>query len=204
MKIGIIDYGMCNILNVARAFEYCGAVTEVLTRPHQLADVAAVVLPGVGAFSEAMVELRQRGFVDALRTSVADGRPLLGICLGMQLLLETSEEFGFSEGLGFIPGSVRCIPQQADKAFKVPHTGWGELRVSPSGAGGLSLEGSFYFVHSYMAVLEDESSCVASCQYGEINIASVVKNDQVTGFQFHPEKSAASGLELIRSYLEVI
>lgn len=204
MRLGIVDYGMCNILNVARAFEFCGAAPEILTHPQQILEVDAVVLPGVGAFNGAMIELRRRGFVEALQTSVANGRPLLGICLGMQLLLDRSEEFGASDGLGFISGSVKRIPGQVDKSLKVPHTGWGKLQVRPAGDVGLDLEGSFYFVHSYMAVLEDDSNCLASCQYGEIDIVSVVKKAHVTGFQFHPEKSGVSGLNLIKSYMESI
>lgn len=203
--VTVVDYGMGNLLSVARALEKCGAEVRLESSPLFVPKADRLVLPGVGAFGDAMVELRQRDLVEPIAVFAASGRPLLGICLGMQLLLDGSDEFGTHAGLGLVPGWVRRLPEQ--DGIKLPHIGWSAIRASMGrNWSGTILEGiscgqEFYFVHSYGAVPSNPKDSLAETAYGESFFSSVVSKDNVTGTQFHPEKSGEVGLAVIRNFL---
>lgn len=209
--ISLIDYGVGNLLSVRRALEYCGAKVELVNTPEQLMCASKVLLPGVGAYANAMSMLSENGMSEALKVFAQSGKPLLGICLGMQLLLDSSTEFGFVEGLGLIPGTVLPIPKSAvnGKSVKVPNIGWRDL-VSAEGRetwegtflhNTPSLKSSVYFVHSFMAVPTSAMHRVADCEYGGTAIAAVVENGNVWGAQFHPEKSGKVGLAMLNTFV---
>lgn len=212
-KITLIDYGMCNLLNVARAFEHCGADVLITEDPAAAQDADKLVVPGVGAFSECMRELQERGFADAIRRYVDTQRPMLGICVGMQMLFDTSEEFGEHAGLGILPGRVRAVPGKstAGEAQRVPHIGWSHL-VAPEG--GRSWEGTLlndftaqqpavYFVHSYAATPADESDRLADTIYGGHRLCAAVQRNNLMATQFHPERSGEIGLAIARKFVEL-
>lgn len=205
--IAIVDYGSGNVHSVRRAFEHCG-VEPVLT-----ADAAAIeradrlVLPGVGAFADSMRGLRERGLIEPILRFVQSGRPFLGICLGMQMLATTSEEFGVHEGLNLIRGHVVRIPScDVDgKAHKIPHIGWAELVPAAAWEGSIFDDTpehtSVYLVHSYRFEPEDDRHRLADCFYGGHRMAAAVRLGNITACQFHPEKSGAAGLRMIASFL---
>lgn len=209
--ITVIDYGVGNLFSVRRALEHCGATVNLVSDPSELKSADKVLLPGVGAFSNAMEMLGARGMDQAIIDFAASGRPLFGICLGMQLLLDRSSEFGTVNGLGLIPGSVEPIPAQdnAGARLKVPHIGWSSL-VYPEGRS--SWDGTLlasidpannavYFVHSYMAVPEQPAHRIADCRYGDTAVAAVIGRDNVWGAQFHPEKSGKMGLSMLSTFV---
>jgi glutamine amidotransferase len=203
--ITIVDYGVGNLLSVVRAFEYCGAQTRVESSPNRVVDAEYLVLPGVGAFSVGMAELRQRGLVDALHDYAASGRPLLGICLGMQLLLDGSDEFGACTGLGLVHGWARKLPSEAN--CKLPNVGWGDLQ-RPDGQNWESLlphqlqsKKDYYFVHSYYADLQNMEDILAQSKYGDFLFCSALKKENISGYQFHPEKSGEAGLHLLANFI---
>lgn len=206
MKPGVtvVDYGMGNLLSVTRALEHCGARVAVESSPLFIAKAERLVLPGVGAFGNGMAELQQRNLVEAVRNHAGGGRPLLGICLGMQMLLDGSDEFGASAGLGLVPGWVRTLPEQA--GIKLPHIGWSAIRPAGRNWDHTLLEHvppgqEVYFVHSFHADPKDPGDCLAQTPYGDVQFCSVVRKDNITGCQFHPEKSGEAGLGIIRSFL---
>lgn len=210
-RITVIDYGVGNLLSVQRGFERCGAEVVLTPDPEVITAASHVVLPGVGAFAIAMQALVERNLVPAIRELAKRGTPLLGICLGMQLLLDESEEFGLTSGLGLIPGRVVPIPTVAvsGEAQKIPHIGWNTLEyaVGRSGWQGSILTNAnpgeaTYFVHSFMSVPADPAHRVADCFYGGHRVAAVIARDQITGCQFHPEKSGKAGLLILRRFLE--
>lgn len=209
MRVALIDYGMGNLFSVQRALETCGAAVDVVVEGSALNDAAVVVLPGVGAFADGMAELRSRGFVEALRAHAAAGRPLLGICLGMQLLATASEEFGVHEGLGVIAGRVVPVPSTTTDGVpqKVPHTGWSALQVAGDSTWtGTALDGtppgtSVYLVHSFHLVPDNAQHRLAICDHGGHTITAAVTAGSLLGVQFHPEKSATAGLRLLTSFL---
>jgi glutamine amidotransferase len=197
--IAIIDYGMGNLHSVSKAVERLGYTAEVTSDAVRLAAADGAILPGVGAFGDAMRELRETGLGDAVLDYVRSGKPLLGICLGMQLLFTASEEHGEHEGLGLLPG--RAVRFRGD--FKVPHMGWNRLcfhRESPLFAG--MEEGHVYFVHSYHVRLGEPSDLLASTDYHG-PVTAIVNRDNVYGMQFHPEKSGAVGMRLLDNYLKM-
>jgi glutamine amidotransferase len=195
--IAIVDYGMGNLRSVEKAFQNVGYQAVVTNRPEAILEASGVVLPGVGAFGDAMFNIRQLGLLDPIRKMVKQGKPFLGICLGMQLLFSTSEEHGQHIGLNFIPGHVRRF--RGD--FKIPHVGWNQLkfhRHHPVLEG--IAEGEYvYFVHSYYADPLDPSVIVASTDYHQL-VPAIVAKDNVVGIQFHPEKSSASGLKMLENF----
>lgn len=204
--VTVVDYGMGNLLSVTRALEHCGAQALLESAPSRIALAEKLVLPGVGAFGQGMDELRQRGLVDALREYAASGRPLLGICLGMQMLLDGSDEFGAGAGLGLIPGWVRKLPGQP--GIKLPHIGWSAIGP-PQGASwqGSLLENvpaghEMYFVHSFHADPADPGHRLAETAYGDYAFCSAIRKDHITGCQFHPEKSGEAGLGIVRAFLK--
>jgi len=208
-EITIIDYGVGNLLNVVRAFQYCGADIHIVDKPHTIDEVGLLVLPGVGAFSDGMNELNKRGFIAPIMNHVKAGKPLMGICLGMQMLFDTSEEFGHHSGLGIIEGGVIAIPDTGVDGLKhkIPHIGWNELLpVHESGWSGTILdsigEGSTaYFVHSYMANPVNQEDLLANCIYDGRKICAAIQRENVIGLQFHPEKSGNVGLQIIRNFI---
>lgn len=198
--IAIIDYDAGNTFNVQKAFTYLG-IPNVLTADKEIILSAdGVVVPGVGAFRQAMDTLKRRQLVPVLENVVTGRIPILGICLGMQLLFDSSTEYGETEGLGFIPGTVEAIPQ--DLGLMVPHTGWNRNRLLDATSPFSCIDGEYtYFVHSYY-VNCDARYITATADYG-IEIAAVVAAGNVYGMQFHPEKSAAIGLRLLKRFGEI-
>lgn len=207
--ITIVDYGVGNLLSVQRAFEHCGAVTVLANTPQEIATAERLVLPGVGAFADGMAGLRERGLVDAVRTFARSGRPLLGICLGMQMLASVSEEFGQHDGLDIIPGRVRAIPRESVEGhpLKSPHIGWSDL-YPPSGrtwADSILSDTppltSVYLVHSYAVDPVDDQDVLAQCEYGGRRVTSAIGHGNIFGCQFHPEKSGPAGLRMLANFM---
>lgn len=210
-EVTVIDYGVGNLLSVQRGLEHCGAKTTLTADPEQILAAKRVVLPGVGAFGNAMQALEQRGLVAVIRELAQRQTPLLGICLGMQLLLEESEEFGVTAGLGLIPGRVIPVPTQtlSGEAQKIPHIGWSALLLSSAlrDWNGTLLQDNrpgeaAYFVHSFMAAPSNPAHRIAECVYGGHLIPATIGRDQITGCQFHPEKSGEVGLKILRRFCE--
>ncbi|WP_304768858.1 imidazole glycerol phosphate synthase subunit HisH [Undibacterium sp.] len=205
----MIDYGVGNLLSVQRGFEHCGAKVILTADPVRILAAKRVVLPGVGAFANAMLALESLKLVDAIRELAKRKTPLLGICLGMQLLLESSDEFGVTAGLGVIPGRVIPIPSQTKSGAmqKIPHIGWNALQPSNEAdwqqtlLQGTDPGESVYFVHSFMAATTDAEHRIADCLYGGHKIAAMIARDQITGCQFHPEKSGEVGLRILRKFI---
>ena len=195
-RIGIIDYGMGNLRSVQKAFAYLGVEAEVIQTPGEAAEASRLVLPGVGAFHDAMLRLRESGMDEAVLRAARDGKPLLGICLGMQLMFEASEENGWDEGLGLFPGVIRRL--KGGNGLKIPHMGWNTIRTKASMLFPEETTETVYFVHSYCApdLTEDTS---ASCKYGQVFTAAVSRG-HVSATQFHPEKSGDTGLEMLRRF----
>jgi glutamine amidotransferase len=202
--VTIVDYGLGNLHSVAKGLEYAGAKVQVAEDGAALSRASAVVLPGVGAFADGMRGLDQRGHSDELRHLARKGVPLIGICLGAQLLLDGSEEFGFTQGLGIIPGQVRAIPSAG---VKVPHVGWNRIQRTPAAdasgpaVAGLADDSWCYFVHSFHMEPADPAHLLASTSYGDHEITAIVGREQVVGFQFHPEKSGSGGLALLARFI---
>jgi len=201
--IAIIDYGMGNIHSVHKALEFTGAKTIVTNKPEAIASAKKCVLPGVGAFDDAMRELKKQNLISCLRQYVSNHKPLLGICLGMQLFFEESEEARESKGLGFLKGKVKKF-KQAD-GLKVPHMGWNQLKKSKKEC--LLLEGicdnSFvYFCHSYYPQPKETDVVAATTPYG-LDFAAMVWQDGLYGVQFHPEKSQSVGLKILKNFVEL-
>lgn len=208
-KVSVVDYGSGNLLSVTRAFERCGAQVHLAHDAADLIDADRLVLPGVGAFGSGMQGLADRQMVDAIRRFAASGRPLLGICLGMQMLASHSEEFGATDGLGLIPGAVVPVPAMDvdGSAQKIPHIGWAEVSPpTPDRWHGTmfaqtAVGCSVYLVHSYRFEPDDETHRLADCWYGGHRISAAVQAGMVMGCQFHPEKSGESGLKLLAAFL---
>jgi imidazole glycerol-phosphate synthase subunit HisH len=200
--IAVLDYGMGNRRSVQKALEHVGARAAITRDRQTLLDADGVVVPGVGAFPQAMHNLRELGLTQPLRERVAEGTPLLGICLGMQLLFERSEELGGSDGLGLLAGSVRALPAGS---LRIPHIGWNEVRFdrrSPLTAGLPEGGCPFYHVHSFAARPADAEVVIGTAEYGE-RFATIVAHGSVFGVQFHPEKSSAHGLRMLGNFSEL-
>jgi len=201
LPVGVIDYGRGNIHSVIKALQHLGSDPQPVSDPDRLAAYPALVLPGVGSFADAMTSLRQRGLVGAIQAYPPSGRPLLGICLGLQLLLERGTEGKETPGLGLLRGEVRRL-EAGDR--KVPHTGWNEVRFAHSSplTQGLGDAAYFYFVHSFAAFPIQAADWLGSTTYGE-RFASVAGSGNVLGTQFHPEKSGRHGLTILRNFLRL-
>jgi imidazole glycerol-phosphate synthase subunit HisH len=204
VKIAIVNYGMGNLASVRRAFEDIGADAYIADHPVALYEANRVVLPGVGAFGEGMKNLRAAGWTEALRDAVSQGKPLLGICLGMQMLAGTGEEGGTSDGLGLIPGKVRRLDTLGCK-LRIPHVGWNEVQFKTNDAifGGIPDCSDFYFVHSYVLIPDDAGHLIATAPY-DCEVPAVVRNGNVFGAQFHPEKSSRAGRQLLRNFVSYV
>ena len=210
--VTIVDYGSGNIRSIARAFIYNNCKVTVTDVPEEVAKADRLVLPGVGAFRNCMIELERRNLIEAVLKFVATGKPFLGICVGMQVLLDQGTEFGMHKGLGLIPGQVIPIPRaMADGTpLRVPHIGWAELE-SPEITGTIShlgqsiiasdaLNNEVYFVHSYTAALDNPEHCLAEIDFHGHRLTAAVMKENVTGVQFHPEKSGFVGLSMIERF----
>lgn len=212
MKITVIDYGLSNLLSVRRAFAYLGAQVEITSSRGKIMEAQALVLPGVGAFHDGMASLTRLSLVEAIQDKCTAGTPLLGICLGMQMLFEESDEFGVHRGLGLIPGRVERIPAAdvQNVPQRVPHVGWNHLLL-PAGRksfddtvlAGAVPGNEVYFVHSYEAKPAQETYRLADTLYGGRRICAAACRGSVTGRQFHPEKSGPVGLRIIEQYLRL-
>ena len=208
--IGIVDYNMGNLASVINAFKKIGADAVLESDPSKLGRYDKLILPGVGAFGDAMTHLKSNGMDEAVKTFAASGKPLLGICLGMQLLFESSEEFGTTKGLGLIPGKVVAFDEgKFDHPQKVPHMGWNELFQTNVGANpcgcplfeDLPSEFYLYFVHSFHAVCDDRYA-IGKTHYG-YEFVSAVQNGNIFGIQPHPEKSHENGLKIIENFTKL-
>jgi glutamine amidotransferase len=201
--IALVDYGMGTLRSVLKAVDSIGAPIEVVAEPEAVVAADRVVLPGVGAFRDAIGALRERGLAQAVRDAAAAGRPVLGLCLGMQLLATRSSEFGEHSGLDLIPGSVERL--QTTPGLRIPHVGWNDLAVRRPDdpiVGALGPEPTFYYVHSYEFRPDDPASVTGVTDYGR-PVTATVASGNVFGVQFHPEKSSEAGLRIIGNFLEV-
>ena len=202
--IGIVDYNMGNLASVINAFEKVGADIAVESDPSKLHEYDKLILPGVGAFGDAMEHLKENGMDTAVKAYAKSGKPLLGICLGMQLLFESSEEFGSHKGLGLIEGQVVAFDERKfDHKLKVPHMGWNELfkQNNTSLFDGLEKEFYLYFVHSFHVVCDDKYA-IGKTYYG-YEFVSAVNKDNIYGIQPHPEKSHENGLKIIENFVNL-
>ena len=202
MSVVIIDYGMGNLRSVRRAFEECGASAAITESPADLNSATHIVLPGVGAFPDGMANLLERGYSDALRKAASENIPILGICLGMQLLADVGYEVRRCEGLGLVSGQVKKLDQTPE--LRIPHVGWNEV----SSFHGEQLFdqipelSDFYFVHSYHFVPESQDTVISTTSYGSTFVSAIRKNNTY-GVQFHPEKSSELGMTLLRNFLSL-
>ncbi|MDR1604214.1 MAG: imidazole glycerol phosphate synthase subunit HisH [Gracilibacteraceae bacterium] len=195
--IGIVDYDRGNLHSVAKALLRLGYEASILREPEAAAVARGLILPGVGAFADAMEALRGKGWIEALQNYVRTGRPFFGICLGMQVLFDVGEEHGEHAGLGFLPGRVTRF----GPGVKVPHMGWNNLRLLRENplCAGVPQNSFFYFVHSYYAAPAEENCRAGVCDYGG-EFAALVGRDNIWGTQFHPEKSGRWGLRLLDNF----
>lgn len=205
--IVVVDYGRGNLFSIGQALRHLGAAHEISADPERLVRAERIVFPGVGAFNDAMRGLEARGLVAPLKAAIAAGTPILGICVGCQLLLSQGEEFGTHEGLGIIAGTVSRLPEPRPgdpAAIRIPNVGWRAPRVRP-GAPVLSALGDgemVYFVHSYAPAPDDPSHVLATIPVNGRDVPVAVGRDNVIGVQFHPEKSGPVGLRLLAAFLE--
>ena len=199
--IGVVDYGLGNLASVQNALEHLGYDASVCSDPDALQAFDRIILPGVGSFRVAMERLDAQGWSVRIQEFVATGKPLLGICLGMQLLFDKGEEHGPRQGLGLIPGQVTALTPEG--GLRVPHVGWNNLAtiVPHPLLSGIKQQVDFYFVHSFHCVPEEHSAILATCDYGGEFVA-VVARGNVAGAQFHPEKSQPSGLRLLDNFAD--
>lgn len=205
--IAIIDSGVANLRSVEKGFARLGVDAKVVEEPRALAEAAGIVLPGVGAFADGIAKITTQGFVEPIRREIERGKPVLGICLGLHFLFSESEEFGRHRGLDLLPGRVRRFaddlpdPAIPGARLKVPHMGWNSVRIERSAPllAGLPEEPYFYFVHSYYVEPADPKVTAGTTEYG-IRFTSVIWRDNLFATQFHPEKSQAAGLQLLKNF----
>ena len=201
VRLAIIDYGAGNLRNVARAVAHLGYQGCITAAPREVLAADAVILPGVGATADTVRNLRERGLDEAIAQFVASGRPFLGVCVGLQVLFEASEEGGEHDCLGILPGRVRRLPD----GLKVPHIGWNRVRQTQEHPifSGVPDGDFFYFVHSYYAAVGDPSLVAAETEYGVV-FPAVVARDNLVATQFHPEKSGQTGLRIYANFLRQV
>lgn len=202
-RIAIVDYQMGNLRSVEKALEHVGAHPEITSDPERIRAADKVILPGVGAFCDAIRELRSRQLMEPLRDCIASGKPFLGICLGLQLLFEKSFENGEYEGLGVLKGNV--VRFNLPHEFKVPHIGWNRVHSQQANVpllNGLSTDPYMYFVHSYYVVPSDPSIIWLTSDYS-IPFCAAIRKDNLFATQFHPEKSQKEGLQLLKNFAEL-
>ena len=208
MKIAIVDYGIGNVRSILSAFENQGVDIFLTSDKKEILKSDGLVLPGVGAFSHGMKSLEGCGLVGGIKEYVASDQPFIGICLGMQMLFERSEEFGETIGLGLIPGKVIKLPTKDDQNEKLPHVSWNELNSKSTQWADTILEGieegsDMYFVHSFVAQPKDSNNILSTTEYSNYNFCSSVKKNNIYGCQFHPEKSGKTGLKIIKNFIRI-
>ncbi|GAB3439350.1 imidazole glycerol phosphate synthase subunit HisH [Insolitispirillum peregrinum] len=213
-RVVLVDYGVGNLLSVARALSACDGEVTISGDPAIIAAADRLVLPGVGAYGDCMAELGHRGLTERVKSYADTGRPLLGICVGMQILFEGTEEFGFHAGLGLLPGQVRAIPATTGdgQPHKIPHIGWTTI-TPPAGQNVDSWQGTIlmnvepgstcYFVHSFTAQPTIPAHRLADADYHGRTISAAVHHDNLSGTQFHPEKSGQVGLSILSAFLSL-
>lgn len=201
--IAVIDYGMGNLRSVQKALEKVGAKAEITSDPKKILGARSAVLPGVGAFKDCMDNLKERGLLETVPEFIKTGKPFLGICLGLQLLFSHSEEFGKVPGLGIIPGkTVRFnFEENNDAKLKIPHMGWNQVHIKNDSSlfSGIPDASWFYFVHSFYVVPDKASAVCATADYGSEFVCGI-QRENIHAFQFHPEKSQAIGLSLLKNF----
>ena len=207
MKITIVDYSIGNVQSLFNALDHNNVTATLSHKEEVIMDSDGLILPGVGAFGKAMNELNKRDLPRILKNYVDAGKPLLGICLGMQLLLEESKEFGHNKGLGFIKGTVEKFPSSLEA--KLPHVSWNELKEKKTNwkdtiLSGIDTKEDFYFVHSFICKPSDPKHILAVTNYSEYEFCSVINRDNIYGCQFHPEKSSHSGLKVLKNFTEYL
>jgi len=202
--IAIVDYNMGNLASVQNAFTKLGKDTVVESNPEKFKEYDKLILPGVGAFGDAMEHLEERKMINAIKEFAASGKPMLGICLGMQLLFESSHEFGEHKGLGLIKGDVRAFDTtQFNEHLKVPHMGWNRVFTKEHRLfKGLDQNHYLYFVHTFHVTCSDENDSIAQTEYG-YKFTSAVAHDNIMGIQPHPEKSHENGLKILKNFIEL-
>ena len=202
--IAIIDYNMGNLASVKNAFAKLGQKAAVESDPDKFQEYDKLILPGVGAFGDAMEHLKQRNMIDSIQAFAKSGKPMLGICLGMQLLFESSQEFGNHEGLGLIKGSVvKFDTEKFEEPLKVPHMGWNRMFTKEHPLfQGLDDEHYLYFVHTYHVLCKEEKDIVGETQYG-YKFTSAVAHNNIMGIQPHPEKSHTNGLKILENFIKL-
>ena len=201
--VAIIDYNMGNLASVYNACKLIGVKADIVSDPKSVQKYDRMILPGVGAFADAMEHLKSTGMLEAVKQFAASGKPMIGICLGMQLLFDSSEEFGNTDGLGLIPGKVVSFDKTRMDMddHKVPHVGWNKLFTKPSHLFNELENPYLYFVHSFHAVTDDKY-VIGTTHYG-YDFASAVNKDNIYGFQPHPEKSHDNGIQILKNFMEL-
>lgn len=199
--IAIIDYGMGNLRSVEKAIAQVGYEPKVTNDVAVVKNARGIILPGVGAFADAMENLEKHDLINTIQNVIAEGKPFLGICLGLQLLFSGSEENGWHEGLDIFSGKVKRLPG----GVKIPHMGWNQIEIVKESAitKDISQKSNFYFVHSYHVSPDDRGIIATTTDYG-INFTSIVSKDNVYGIQFHPEKSSTLGLRILKNFGELV
>jgi glutamine amidotransferase len=204
--IAIVDYGMGNLRSVHKALEHIGFAARVIADPHEVRAASKIILPGVGAFKDCMRNLEELRLLEPIMRFIEAGKPFLGICLGLQLLFEESDEFGIHRGMGVLPGRVTRFPKglrdsQTNEHLPIPHMGWNTVEITRETPLFAGIEDSsfFYFVHSYYAIPEDPKDIAATTSYG-IEFACAVQRGNIYAVQFHPEKSQEKGLQVLRNF----
>ena len=208
-KIVVIDYGFGNQFSIKQAFKALNYEIKTTSDPRDIVNATNIILPGVGAFKRAMEELKRLNLDAPIKNAANDGIPILGICLGMQLLFETSEEFGFAKGLNLISGDVKVLPSTSKdgKGLKKPNIGWSKISINQELQPSLNTDfnllndASYYFIHSYGAKVKKIKNVVSYVNFGDHLIPAIVKHKNIYGFQFHPEKSGINGLKLLDLYI---
>ena len=210
IKVSIIDYGLANLYNVSNAFKHVGANIEIIDKPNEVKNSEFLILPGVGAFRNGMRGLDIRNLTNEIKEHVKKRKPFLGICLGMQMMLTRSYEFGIVDGLDIIKGNVVKIPGKnlSNIAHKIPHIGWNRLSFNESTKINHIFSNhinntSMYFVHSYKAECSNEENIIAITDYNNIKINAIIKHENAYGCQFHPEKSGELGLMLLKNFISI-
>jgi imidazole glycerol-phosphate synthase subunit HisH len=204
LKVAIIDYQLSNLYSVKNACKFVGLSAEITSNPKDIESADALILPGVGAFGNAMQNLKELKLIDSILEQVALKKPLFGVCLGLQLLFERSEEFGNHKGLGLIKGSV--VKFSSENKIKIPQIGWNKLHITKDDShfNGIDNGAFMYFVHSYFVRPKDESVVLAKTTYEDIEYTSAISSDNIFAVQFHPEKSGEVGLKIYQNFAEII
>ena len=211
-SVTVVDYGMGNIASIERAFHTLSVKVIITSDPELVLKADRIVIPGVGAFGDSINELKNRNLIEAIKIFVSKGNPLLGICLGMQILFEESEELGIHNGLGLVQGQVKVIPKNQisisnNSIRKIPHIGWNSIyneegKWNKKIFNGISENNFFYFIHSYMCIVKESNITLAITDYDGCKITAAIESGNILGLQFHPEKSASLGIKILDNFMK--